>query len=107
MPIVAGGIIMDLNVGSDPTIRPDAEGAFQACLKARSGPIEEATVGGGAGGPLASHCVIHAGAEESSFRIRKRARPSIPLSCAGQARHESILRLLSPATKKSTWALRL
>jgi L-aminopeptidase/D-esterase-like protein len=52
MPIVAGGIIMDLNVGNDPTIRPDAEGAYQACLKATSGPIEEGTVGGGAGGTV-------------------------------------------------------
>ena len=52
MPIVAGGIIMDLNVGNDPTIRPEAEGAYQACLKATSGPIEEGTVGGGAGGTV-------------------------------------------------------
>ncbi len=52
MPIVAGGIIMDLNVGNDPTVRPDAEGAYQACLKATSGPIEEGTVGGGAGGTV-------------------------------------------------------
>lgn len=52
MPIVAGGIIMDLNVGDDMTIRPDAEGAYQACLRATSGPIEEGTVGGGAGGTV-------------------------------------------------------
>jgi L-aminopeptidase/D-esterase-like protein len=52
MPIVAGGIIMDLNVGDDMTIRPDAEGAYQACLSATSGPIEEGTVGGGAGGTV-------------------------------------------------------
>lgn len=52
MPIVAGGIIMDLNVGNDPTIRPEAEGAYQACLKATNGPIEEGTVGGGAGGTV-------------------------------------------------------
>jgi L-aminopeptidase/D-esterase-like protein len=52
MPIVAGGIIMDLNVGGDMTIRPDAEGAYQACQKATSGPIAEGTVGGGAGGTV-------------------------------------------------------
>jgi L-aminopeptidase/D-esterase-like protein len=52
MPIVAGGIIMDLIVGNDPTIRPDAEGAYQACMNATNGPIEEGTVGGGAGGTV-------------------------------------------------------
>src|ERR1051326_243997 len=52
MPIVAAGIIMDLGVGGDASIRPDAEGAYQACLKATNGPIEEGTVGGGAGGTV-------------------------------------------------------
>src|SRR5258706_8768832 len=52
MPIVVAGIIMDLGVGNDITIRPDAESAYQACLKATDGSIEEGTVGGGAGGTV-------------------------------------------------------
>jgi len=52
MPIVAAGIIMDLGVGGDAGIRPGPEDAYQACLRASSGPIEEGTVGGGAGGTV-------------------------------------------------------
>jgi len=49
VPIVCGAIIYDLGVGGDAPIRPDAEGAYQACLAASAGPVEQGNVGAGAG----------------------------------------------------------
>jgi L-aminopeptidase/D-esterase-like protein len=48
VPIVVGAVIDDLAVG-DGRIRPDPEAAMRACAAARSGPIEEGSVGAGAG----------------------------------------------------------
>lgn len=48
VPIVPAAIIFDLGLG-DPRIRPDHEAGYQACLRASSGPVEEGSVGCGAG----------------------------------------------------------
>jgi len=48
IPIVTGAILFDLGVG-DPLRRPDAKMAYRACLRARSGPILEGSVGAGTG----------------------------------------------------------
>lgn len=52
VPIVPGAILFDLPVGSTPqnrTIRPDATCGYQAAATAKSGAIEEGSVGAGTG----------------------------------------------------------
>ena len=49
VPIVPGAIIFDLGVGGSFGIRPDANCGYQAAAHATSGPIEEGSVGAGAG----------------------------------------------------------
>jgi L-aminopeptidase/D-esterase-like protein len=52
VPIVPGAILFDLNVGATPanrSVRPDAMCGYQAALNARSGAIEEGSVGAGTG----------------------------------------------------------
>ena len=48
VPIVPAAILYDLNVG-DGKIRPNADAGFKACMNARAGPVEEGSVGAGAG----------------------------------------------------------
>jgi L-aminopeptidase/D-esterase-like protein len=48
VPIVPAAILYDLAVG-DGRIRPDAAAGYNACLNAKSGPVEEGSVGAGAG----------------------------------------------------------
>ncbi|RPI24487.1 MAG: peptidase S58 family protein [Acidobacteria bacterium] len=48
IPIVPAAILFDLALG-DPAIRPDCQAGYQACLNANSGPVEEGSVGCGAG----------------------------------------------------------
>lgn len=48
VPIVPAAILFDLDLG-DPRAYPDAEMGWRACEAARSGPVEEGTVGAGTG----------------------------------------------------------
>jgi L-aminopeptidase/D-esterase-like protein len=48
VPIVPAAILYDLNVG-DSKIRPNADAGYKACTTAKTGPIEEGSVGAGAG----------------------------------------------------------
>lgn len=48
VPIVPAAILYDLNVG-DGKIRPNADAGYKACTSAKSGSIEEGSVGAGAG----------------------------------------------------------
>src|SRR5579883_1326151 len=48
VPIVPAAILYDLNVG-DAKIRPNADAGYKACMNAKTGPIEEGSVGAGAG----------------------------------------------------------
>jgi L-aminopeptidase/D-esterase-like protein len=48
VPIVPAAILYDLTVG-DGKIRPDAGAGYKACMNAKSGPVEEGSVGAGAG----------------------------------------------------------
>jgi L-aminopeptidase/D-esterase-like protein len=48
VPIVPAAILYDLGSG-DPKIRPDAEAGYKACVNATAGPVEEGSVGAGAG----------------------------------------------------------
>ncbi len=52
VPIVPAAILFDLGVGSNPKIRPTAECGYQAALAATSGPVQEGSVGAGAGATL-------------------------------------------------------
>ncbi len=52
VPIVPAAILYDLNVGADPTIRPDASCGYAAARSARSGEIAEGSVGAGAGATI-------------------------------------------------------
>lgn len=48
VPIVPAAVLFDLSVG-DPSVRPDAEMGYQACLNASGGDIAEGNVGAGTG----------------------------------------------------------
>jgi len=49
VPIVTQAILFDLGVGGDPSVRPDAQCGYEAARDAAEGPIEEGSVGAGAG----------------------------------------------------------
>jgi L-aminopeptidase/D-esterase-like protein len=49
VPIVTGAIIFDLNVGGAPSIRPGADCGYKAAAAASAGPVEEGSIGAGAG----------------------------------------------------------
>jgi L-aminopeptidase/D-esterase-like protein len=49
VPIVPAAILFDLGVGGKPGIRPGAECGYKAASVAGSGPVEEGSVGAGAG----------------------------------------------------------
>ena len=48
VPIVPAAILYDLNVG-DGKIRPNADAGYKACMSAKSGPVDEGSVGAGTG----------------------------------------------------------
>ena len=48
VPIVPAAILYDLNVG-DGKIRPNADAGYKACTSAKTGRVEEGSVGAGAG----------------------------------------------------------
>jgi L-aminopeptidase/D-esterase-like protein len=48
IPLVAGAIIFDLEIG-DQRIRPNADSGYQAAIAANAGPVAEGNVGAGAG----------------------------------------------------------
>lgn len=48
VPIVPAAVIFDLFLG-DYRVRPDAQMGYRACLAARSGPVDEGSVGAGTG----------------------------------------------------------
>jgi L-aminopeptidase/D-esterase-like protein len=71
VPIVPAAILYDLGTG-DPKIRPDAEAGYQACLSAKTGPVEEGSVGAGTGatvGKLAGGTRTKGGIGTSSIRL--------------------------------------
>jgi len=49
VPIVPAAVLFDLPVGGRPDIRPDATCGYEAAKRASNGPIEEGSVGAGAG----------------------------------------------------------
>jgi L-aminopeptidase/D-esterase-like protein len=71
VPIVPAAILYDLNVG-DAKIRPNADAGYKACTNAKSGPIEEGTVGAGAGatvGKLGGGRPMKGGIGTSSIKL--------------------------------------
>jgi L-aminopeptidase/D-esterase-like protein len=49
VPIVPGAILFDLGVGGNPKIRPTADCGYKAAAAATAGPVEEGSIGAGAG----------------------------------------------------------
>lgn len=49
VPIVPGAILFDLGVGGNPKIRPTADCGYKAAEAATAGPVQEGTIGAGAG----------------------------------------------------------
>ncbi len=49
VPIVPAAVIFDLNVGSNPKVRPTADCGYRAASSATAGPIAEGSVGAGTG----------------------------------------------------------
>jgi L-aminopeptidase/D-esterase-like protein len=71
VPIVPAVILYDLNVG-DSKIRPNAESGYKACTAAKTGPIEEGSVGAGAGatvGKIGGGKPMKGGIGTSSIRL--------------------------------------
>jgi len=54
VPIVPGAVIFDLNVGN-PTIRPDREMGYQACLDADEQIVKEGCIGAGTGATVGKY----------------------------------------------------
>jgi L-aminopeptidase/D-esterase-like protein len=72
VPIVPAAILYDLTVG-DGKIRPNAESGYKACTNAKPGPVEEGSVGAGAGatvGKLNGGKPMKGGIGTSSIRLR-------------------------------------
>ena len=63
VPLISAAVIYDFSIDGDMSIRPDAEGAYQAAAAASKGaPLEEGSVGAGAGatvGTMLSSQGIH------------------------------------------------
>jgi L-aminopeptidase/D-esterase-like protein len=71
IPIVPAAILYDLTMG-DPKIRPDAVAGYQACVSAKTGPVEEGSVGAGAGatvGKIGGGKPMRGGIGTSSIRL--------------------------------------
>jgi L-aminopeptidase/D-esterase-like protein len=71
VPIVPAAILYDLNVG-DSKIRPNADAGYKACTAAKTGPIEEGSVGAGAGatvGKIGGGKPMKGGIGTSSIRL--------------------------------------
>ena len=71
VPIVPAAILYDLNVG-DAKIRPNADAGYKACANAKSGPVEEGSVGAGAGatvGKIGGGRPMKGGIGTSSIRL--------------------------------------
>jgi L-aminopeptidase/D-esterase-like protein len=49
VPIVPAAVLFDLPIGGRPDIRPDAACGYEAARRAKDGPVEEGSVGAGAG----------------------------------------------------------
>ena len=57
VPIVAGAVLFDLNVGR-ADVRPDAEAGYRACRAARGGRVAQGSVGAGAGATVAKALTV-------------------------------------------------
>jgi L-aminopeptidase/D-esterase-like protein len=71
VPIVPAAILYDLNVG-DGKIRPNADSGYKSCLNAKAGPVEEGSVGAGAGatvGKIGGGKPMKGGVGTSSIRL--------------------------------------
>jgi L-aminopeptidase/D-esterase-like protein len=71
VPIVPAAILYDLTVG-DGKVRPNAESGYKACTNARSGSVDEGSVGAGAGatiGKLNGGKPMKGGIGTSSIRL--------------------------------------
>ena len=71
VPIVPAAILYDLTVG-DGKIRPNAESGYKACANAKRGPVDEGSVGAGAGatvGKLNGGKPMKGGIGTSSIRL--------------------------------------
>jgi L-aminopeptidase/D-esterase-like protein len=75
VPIVPAAILFDLGVGGDWRIRPTAESGYQACLAAKTGPVEEGSVGAGAGATVGklfgANSAMKSGIGTASIRVGK------------------------------------
>ncbi|MGE3844833.1 MAG: P1 family peptidase [Vicinamibacterales bacterium] len=49
VPIVPAAILFDLQVGGQPTVRPDASCGYRAAASASTAPVQEGSLGAGAG----------------------------------------------------------
>lgn len=75
VPIVPAAILFDLPVGGDWKVRPTAETAYQACLRASSEHVEEGSVGAGAGATIGKmfgmQTAMKSGIGTASIRVGK------------------------------------
>jgi len=57
VPIVAGAVLFDLNIGRSD-IRPDADAGYRACQAAKGGRVAQGSVGAGAGATVAKTLTV-------------------------------------------------
>ena len=60
VPIVAGAVLFDLNIGRSD-VRPDAEAGYRACRAARGGRVAQGSVGAGTGATVAKALTVKQG----------------------------------------------
>jgi len=60
VPIVAGAVLFDLNIGRSD-IRPDADAGYRACQAAKGGRVAQGSVGAGAGATVAKALTVKQG----------------------------------------------
>ena len=97
VPIVPAAILFDLSVG-DAKIRPNAESGYKACQAARTGRIDEGTVGAGAGatvGKIGTGRPMKGGIGTSSIKLPNGivVGAIVAVSCVGN--------IVDPATGKT------
>jgi L-aminopeptidase/D-esterase-like protein len=57
VPIVAGAVLFDLNIGRSD-VRPDADAGYHACQAAKSGRVAQGSVGAGTGATVAKTLTV-------------------------------------------------
>jgi L-aminopeptidase/D-esterase-like protein len=76
VPIVAGAVLFDLNIGRSD-VRPDAEAGYRACRAAKSGRVAQGSVGVGTGATVAKALTVKQGIKGGIGTASERLGPRV------------------------------